>query len=249
MVRLQFCFISKLLSSKSFKVIFFNHQTETTRPVWRGNSTENGPSGNGYLTFFGGQTRACQTRTSRKTAAGTRWYHERTFNWRGMNVSFKKVFCFVCLLCLKSSLLSLIEIQNNAHVLRVKMEVSFALFAWWHTTDPCLTKTFALFLRFIASWMFHAVCMCYMFASMNNGYIVYHAFHGLHIILRFKLFLFLRSLLTVPWNTMYNKAILVFSLYCRSWSKTTRRKPSVPHKQLKNIATKPCLKWRRRSTE
>lgn len=161
----------------------------------------------------------------------------------------KKVFCFVCLFCLQSSLLSLTEIQHNAHVLRVKMEVSFASFAWWHTTDPCLTKTFALFLRFIASWMFHAVCMCYMFASMNNGYIVYHAFHGLHIILRFKLFLFLRSLLTVPWNTMYNKAILVFSLYCRSWSKTTRRKPSVPHKQLKNIATKPCLKWRRRSTE
>lgn len=161
----------------------------------------------------------------------------------------KKVFCFVCLFCLQSSLLSLTEIQHNAHVLRVKMEVSFASFAWWHTTDPCLTKTFALFLRFIASWMFHAVCMCYMFASMNNGYIVYHAFHGLHIILRFKLFLFLCSLLTVPWNTMYNKAILVFSLYCRSWSKTTRRKPSVPHKQLKNIATKPCLKWRRRSTE
>lgn len=122
----------------------------------------------------------------------------------------KKVFCFVCLLCLQSSSLSVIEIQNNAHVLRVKMEVSFASFAWWHTTDPCLTKTFALFLRIIASCMFHALCMCYMFASMNNGYMVYHAFRGLHIILRFKLFLFLRSLLTVPWNTMYNKAILVF---------------------------------------
>lgn len=161
----------------------------------------------------------------------------------------KKVFCFVCLLCLQSSLLSLIEIQNNALVLRVKMEVSSASFVWWHTTDPCLTKTFALFLRFIASCMFHALCMCYTFASMSKGCIVYHSFHELHILWRFKLILFLRSLLTVPWNTMYNKAILVFSLYGRSWSKTTRRKPSVPHKQPKNIATKPCLKWRRRSTE
>ena len=123
----------------------------------------------------------------------------------------KKVFCFVCLLCLKSSLLSITEIQNNAHVLRIKMEVSFASFARWHTTDPCLTKTFALFLRIIASCLFHALCMCYMFASMNNSYIVYHAFHGLHILLRFKLILFLRSLRrAVPWNTMYNKAILVF---------------------------------------
>lgn len=123
----------------------------------------------------------------------------------------KKLFCFVCLLCLHSSFLSITEIQNNAHVLRIKMEVSFASFARWHTTDPCLTKTFALFLRFIASCMFYALCMCCMFASMSNGCIVYHAFHGLHILLRFKLILFLRSLCrAVPWNTMYNKAILVF---------------------------------------
>lgn len=57
---------------------------------------------------------------------------------------------------------------KQRHVLRVKMEVSFASFAWWHSTDPCLTKTFALFLRFIASCMFHALCICCMFGYSSS---------------------------------------------------------------------------------
>lgn len=155
--------------------------------------------------------------------------------------------CFVLSACYASSL-------HCFHLLKSKTTPLCSVLKWKSRLlhlceDPCLTKTFALFLRFIASCMFHALCMCYTFASMSKGCIVYHSFHELHILWRFKLILFLRSLLTVPWNTMYNKAILVFSLYGRSWSKTTRRKPSVPHKQPKNIATKPCLKWRRRSTE
>lgn len=58
---------------------------------------------------------------------------------------------------------------------------------------------------------------------MSNGCIVYSAFHGLHILFRCILILFLRSLLTVPWNTMYNKAILVFSLYVGVDQKLRRR--------------------------
>ena len=161
--------------------------------------------------------------------------------------------CFVFYVCYASTLhwFHLLKSKTRRLVLLVKKEVSLASFARWHTTDPCLTKTFALFLRIIASCMFHALCMCYMFASMSNGCIVYHAFHGLHILLRFKLFCFCAhcAVLSRAWNTMYNKAVFGFSLYGRSWSKTTRKKPSVPHKQPKNIATKPCLKWRRRSTE
>lgn len=158
--------------------------------------------------------------------------------------------CFVLSACYASSL-------HCFHLLKSKTTPMYSVLKWksrlLHLCDDTpQTPAWLKLLRFsfaLSRVACFTLFVCYTFASMSKGCIVYHSFHELHILWRFKLILFLRSLLTVPWNTMYNKAILVFSLYGRSWSKTTRRKPSVPHKQPKNIATKPCLKWRRRSTE
>lgn len=123
--------------------------------------------------------------------------------------------CFVLSACYASSL-------HCFHLLKSKTTPMYSVLKWksclLHLCDdtpqtPAWLKLlpFSFALSRVACCM-HALCMCYTFASMSKGCIVYHSFHELHILWRFKLILFLRLLLTVPWNTMYNKAILVFSV-------------------------------------